>query len=83
MVSGTFVTLLGAVLAAVKFVGADANPATLDARATDPCAAIGGQKWVAPSDVRKCFTSFAVDPTIKANVSALSNSPACKRRGLT
>lgn len=73
MVSGTFVTLLSAVLAAVRFAGADANPAALDARApADPCAAIGGQKWVAPSDVRKCFTSFAVDPAVKANVSSLS-----------
>lgn len=37
-------------------------------RATDPCAAIAGQKWVAPQDVRACFTSIQVDPDIKANV---------------
>ncbi len=37
-------------------------------RASDPCAAIAGQKWVAPKDVRACFTSFKVDPEIKANV---------------
>lgn len=44
----------------------------LDARAADPCAAIAGQKWVAPRDVRACFTSFKVDPEIKANVRGLS-----------
>lgn len=35
----------------------------------DPCAAIGGQKWVAPSAVRACFQSIPVNQTIKANVS--------------
>ena len=39
------------------------------ATASDPCAAIAGKKWVAPKDVRACFTSFKVDPEIKANVS--------------
>lgn len=34
----------------------------------DPCVVIGGQKWVAPSDVRACFTSFKVDPAVKSNV---------------
>lgn len=37
----------------------------------DPCAAIGGQKWVAPSAVRACFQSIPVNQTIKANVSFL------------
>lgn len=37
-------------------------------RAADPCAAIAGQKWVAPSALRACFTSVKVDPTIKENV---------------
>ena len=73
MVSGSFVTLLSAVLAAVQFAGAEAN--ALDVRATDPCAAVGNQTWVAPSDVRKCFTSFAVDETEKANVSL--SFPSC------
>lgn len=41
---------------------------TLVVKAVDPCAAIAGQKWVAPKDVRACFTSFKVDPVIKANV---------------
>ncbi|KAI0343270.1 hypothetical protein BDW22DRAFT_1413290 [Trametopsis cervina] len=40
----------------------------LAVRAGDPCAAIAGQKWVAPSAVRACFTSFKVDPVIKANL---------------
>ena len=35
----------------------------------DPCAAIGGEKWVAPSAVRACFESIPVNQTIKANVS--------------
>ena len=39
-----------------------------DTRVPDPCAAIAGQKWVAPSDVRACLTSFQVDPVEKANV---------------
>lgn len=47
----------------------------LSSRAADPCAAIAGQKWVAPQDVRACFTSFKVDPEIKANVRA--PSPQC------
>lgn len=35
----------------------------------DPCAAIAGKKWVAPKEVRACFGSFKVDPTLKSNVS--------------
>ena len=38
-------------------------------KAVDPCAAIAGQEWVSPKDVRACFSSFPVDPEIKANVS--------------
>ncbi|KAJ7691599.1 hypothetical protein B0H17DRAFT_1286019 [Mycena rosella] len=34
----------------------------------DPCAVIGGQKWVAPKDVRACFESFKVDSAIKSNI---------------
>ncbi|KAJ4490168.1 hypothetical protein J3R30DRAFT_3419502 [Lentinula aciculospora] len=34
----------------------------------DPCAIIGGQKWVSPQDLRACYTSFAVDPVIKKNI---------------
>lgn len=37
-------------------------------RPSDPCAAIAGQKWVAPADLRACFTSVKVDPVIKENV---------------
>ncbi|KAI0700773.1 hypothetical protein BC835DRAFT_1265868 [Cytidiella melzeri] len=44
------------------------NAELLVNRASDPCAAIAGQKWVAPQDVRACFTSFKVDPVIKANI---------------
>jgi len=45
-----------------------ALPSIKDSRAPDPCAAIAGQKWVAPSDVRACFTSFQVNPAEKSNV---------------
>lgn len=50
---------------------------SISSRATDPCAVIAGQKWVAPKDVRACFTSFPVDPKIKANVSPLTLSLSC------
>ena len=68
MVSASFFTLLYATLVVVKFVRAD----TLESRASDPCAVIGGQKWAAPADVRACFESFAVDEDIKSNVSPQS-----------
>lgn len=55
---GLTVSLVSAALAALG-----------TAAASDPCAAIAGKKWVAPKDVRACFTSFQVDPEIKANVS--------------
>ena len=45
-----------------------ALPGIKDSRTPDPCAAIAGQKWVTPSDVRACFTSLKVDPVEKANV---------------
>ena len=41
----------------------------LETRKRDPCAKVGGQKWVAPSAVRACFQSIPVNQTIKANVS--------------
>jgi len=41
---------------------------TIDVAVDDPCAVIGGQKWVAPQDVRACFTSVKVEQSIKANV---------------
>lgn len=45
-----------------------ALPTKKDTSYGDPCAAIAGQKWVAPADVRACFTSFEVDPVEKANI---------------
>lgn len=45
-----------------------ATASELVTKAADPCAVVGGQKWVAPSDLRACFTSFPVDPEVKANV---------------
>jgi len=38
-------------------------------RASDPCAAIGGQKWVAPGAVRDCYSAIKVNETLKSNVS--------------
>ena len=35
--------------------------------AQDPCAAIGGKKWVKPSEVRACYTSFPVVEAEKTN----------------
>ena len=49
--------LPGRVLPSIKYSGV-----------SDPCAAIASKQWVAPSDVRACFTSFQVDPAEKANV---------------
>ncbi|EJC99199.1 uncharacterized protein FOMMEDRAFT_148756 [Fomitiporia mediterranea MF3/22] len=45
-----------------------AGAASVVLRAPDPCAAIGGQKWVAPSAVRACFESFPINETIKENI---------------
>ena len=49
-----------------------AAPADTADKLADPCAAIGGQKWVTPSAVRACFQSFPVNETIKSNVRRLS-----------
>lgn len=46
----------------------------LEERKSDPCVAIAGQKWVAPSAVRACFNSFPVNATIKTNVSNFGSS---------
>ncbi|KAL0959839.1 hypothetical protein HGRIS_011515 [Hohenbuehelia grisea] len=48
--------------------GAVASPVELESRAEDPCVAIAGQKWVAPSAVRACFKSFKVDEAAKTNI---------------
>ncbi|KAI0714792.1 hypothetical protein C8Q76DRAFT_728141 [Earliella scabrosa] len=69
MVASRFLTLFSSVLAAVSY----ANANTVDARAADPCAAIGGKKWVSPAEVRACFTSFPVDPVVKANIIEVVN----------
>ncbi|PPQ84793.1 hypothetical protein CVT25_007425 [Psilocybe cyanescens] len=57
-----------------SFVSATSAVADLDlVEAGDPCAAIGGQKWVAPKDLRACFTSVKVDPVIKDNIIQVIN----------
>ncbi|KIK68514.1 hypothetical protein GYMLUDRAFT_68368 [Collybiopsis luxurians FD-317 M1] len=42
-------------------------------QASDPCAIIGGQKWVSPQDLRACFNSFPVDPSVKENIVQVIN----------
>lgn len=49
-------------------VGATVNGSVLP-RASDPCAAISGQKWVAPRAVRDCYSTVKVNETLKNNVS--------------
>ncbi|KJA21567.1 hypothetical protein HYPSUDRAFT_55453 [Hypholoma sublateritium FD-334 SS-4] len=58
--------------ASLVAVAAAASITALE-RAVDPCAAISGQKWVAPSALRACFTSVKVDPTIKENIIEVIN----------
>ncbi|KAI0092111.1 hypothetical protein BDY19DRAFT_884514 [Irpex rosettiformis] len=59
------------ILAALATLCSGESPS---ARATsDPCAAIAGKKWVAPKDVRACFTSLKVDPDVKANIVEVVN----------
>ncbi|KAL1690516.1 hypothetical protein GGG16DRAFT_125621 [Schizophyllum commune] len=41
--------------------------------AQDPCATIAGKKWVAPADVRACYTSFALNTTHKDNIIEVVN----------
>ncbi|KAJ7501967.1 hypothetical protein B0H11DRAFT_2171208 [Mycena galericulata] len=50
------------------FCSPSANPAIAGIMGADPCAIIGGKKWVAPADLRACFSSFKVDPAIKSNI---------------
>ncbi|TFY69582.1 hypothetical protein EVG20_g3099 [Dentipellis fragilis] len=43
------------------------------ADAADPCALIAGKEWASPQEVRACFTSFPVDPSVKANIIEVVN----------
>jgi hypothetical protein len=61
-----------ALFSAFGFISVHAASEELQKGNADPCAVIGGKKWVAPADVRACFSSFKVDPAIKSNVRALS-----------
>ncbi|KAJ7240586.1 hypothetical protein C8J57DRAFT_1371544 [Mycena rebaudengoi] len=56
--------LLAPLLLSVSLASAN----SVSVRKPDPCAVIGGQKWVAPKDLRACFESFKVDPKIKTNI---------------
>ncbi|KAF5378755.1 hypothetical protein D9615_006970 [Tricholomella constricta] len=56
------------------FVGLSlVGAAVLEERAPDPCAAIAGKKWVAPRDVRACYSSIKVDEMIKSNITEVIN----------
>ena len=72
MVSSAFRALaaVGVTLASIVRYDALVSAAVVDVstRAADPCAVIGGQKWVAPGALRACFESFAMNQTIKENV---------------
>ncbi|GLB42382.1 putative peptidase family S41 [Lyophyllum shimeji] len=53
----------------VAFVALSLVGATVaEERVADPCAAIAGQKWVSPKDVRACYSSIKVDQTLKTNI---------------
>ncbi|KAL1739971.1 hypothetical protein HDZ31DRAFT_48432 [Schizophyllum fasciatum] len=47
--------------------------AASSASAQDACAAIAGQKWAAPADVRACYSSFALNATHKENIIEVVN----------
>ncbi|KAJ7314970.1 hypothetical protein DFH08DRAFT_894316 [Mycena albidolilacea] len=57
-----------ALFSAFGFISVHAASEELQKGNADPCAVIGGKKWVAPADVRACFSSFKVDPAIKSNI---------------
>ncbi|KAF8198537.1 hypothetical protein BJ912DRAFT_1074631 [Pholiota molesta] len=69
-----FLSKIHSFLLVAGFVAAAAT-ASVDVaeREADPCAAIGGQRWVAPSAVRACFASIKVDPVIKNNIIQVIN----------
>ncbi|KAF8649153.1 hypothetical protein AX16_005951 [Volvariella volvacea WC 439] len=70
------VNLLAAGLASLASTALGAASADVDltTRAPrDPCAVIGGKKWVAPQDVRACYESARVDETIKSNIIEVVN----------
>ncbi|KAG6854488.1 hypothetical protein C0991_006090 [Blastosporella zonata] len=41
---------------------------SLEEMSLDPCVAIAGKKWVAPREVRACYSSIMVDPALKTNI---------------
>lgn len=66
VLSSKFLALLAGLTAVT------ANNVDFDARApADPCAVIGGKKWVSPKEVRACYSSIKVDQTLKNNVRPL------------
>ncbi|KAG8744533.1 hypothetical protein FRC10_009985 [Ceratobasidium sp. 414] len=65
MFTAQSIALAGAV-AAQLWTGVSA--ASLGARATDPCAKIAGQSFVAPADARACLSSFPYNATLAKNV---------------
>lgn len=60
-------------LATLSGLGIGAR-ALVSPRAADPCAAIGGQKWVSPKAVRDCYNSIPLNETLKDNVGLFPRS---------
>ncbi|KAF8888526.1 hypothetical protein BD779DRAFT_1439887 [Infundibulicybe gibba] len=55
-------------VAAVHATESSEVEASATAGKPDLCATIGGKTWVAPKDVRACYSSFAVDNNIRTNI---------------
>ncbi|KAJ6503566.1 hypothetical protein C8R45DRAFT_1060385 [Mycena sanguinolenta] len=62
-----------ALFSSLGVISTHAASPELQTREPDPCAVIGGKTWVAPADVRACFSSFQVDPAIKSNILEVIN----------
>ncbi|KAH8099441.1 hypothetical protein BXZ70DRAFT_1009250 [Cristinia sonorae] len=67
--------LIGSVLTGtIAALAATTSPTVLDRADVDAdtfgdaCRTIAGKKWVAPKDVRACFTSISVSPKAKDNI---------------
>ncbi|KAJ7698268.1 hypothetical protein B0H17DRAFT_1050647 [Mycena rosella] len=68
-------------LSAVGFLAANAASDVQTSKG-DPCAVIAGQEWVAPEDVRACFSSFKLDRAIKSNILDVVNKTLAFHTGV-
>ncbi|CUA67231.1 hypothetical protein RSOLAG22IIIB_07285 [Rhizoctonia solani] len=60
---GSKIALVGSALVVSRVAGTP-----LGGRATDPCAKIAGQSFIAPADARACLSSFPYNGTLAKNV---------------